>query len=106
MQPFERLEATLHRDLTAELGLTSGRDVFINLQQHGAARGVRVTETSPGHIVVSGSLVELLASRVGGRNMHCGVNQFLESSHVSQLYFPFNGRLSSPPFFLCFFLTD
>ncbi|XP_050735460.1 uncharacterized protein LOC127007956 isoform X2 [Eriocheir sinensis] len=63
LEPFERLEATLHRDLTAELGLTSGRDVFINLQQHGAARGVRVTETSPGHIAVSGSLVELLASR-------------------------------------------
>lgn len=79
MQPFERLEATLHRDLTAELGLTSGRDVFINLQQHGAARGVRVTETSPGHIAVSGSLVELLASRVGGLNLQCKVYQFFKS---------------------------
>ncbi|MPD06304.1 hypothetical protein E2C01_102109 [Portunus trituberculatus] len=64
LQPFERLEATLHRDITAELGLASSRNIFISLQQQGMARGVRVTETSPGHIVVSGSLMELLASRV------------------------------------------
>ncbi|KAK8394998.1 hypothetical protein O3P69_006036 [Scylla paramamosain] len=63
VEPFERLEATLHRDITAELGLASSRNIFISLQQQGVARGVRVTETSPGHIVVSGSLMELLASR-------------------------------------------
>ncbi|XP_045119882.1 zinc finger protein 652-A-like isoform X2 [Portunus trituberculatus] len=63
VEPFERLEATLHRDITAELGLASSRNIFISLQQQGMARGVRVTETSPGHIVVSGSLMELLASR-------------------------------------------
>ena len=66
LQPFERLEATLHKDITAELGLALSRNIFISLQQQGgAAQGVRVTETSPNHIVVSGSLVELLASRVG-----------------------------------------
>nr|XP_045617869.1 uncharacterized protein LOC123770247 isoform X2 [Procambarus clarkii] len=61
--PFERMEATVHKDLITELGLASDNGIFITLHQHGIARGVRVTETGPDQIVVSGSLVELLASR-------------------------------------------
>ncbi|KAG0720955.1 Zinc finger protein 497 [Chionoecetes opilio] len=63
VEPFECLEATLHRDLAAELGVAAGREVFLSLQQQGATRGVRVTETGPGHMVVAGPLAELLASR-------------------------------------------
>lgn len=58
------MEATLHKDLISELGLASDSGIFITLHQQGVARGVRVTETNPDQIVVSGSLVELLASRV------------------------------------------
>ncbi|XP_042216916.1 zinc finger Y-chromosomal protein 1-like [Homarus americanus] len=63
VEPFEKMEATLHKDLISELGLASDSGIFISLHQQGIARGVRVTETSPDQIVVSGSLVELLASR-------------------------------------------
>lgn len=94
MQPFERLEATLHGDLTAELGLTSGKDVFISLQQQGAARGIRVTETSPGHIVVSGSLVELLASRVSDLMLRFQriLNQ-LKNELILSSFFPSTDKL-------------
>ncbi|XP_066981459.1 LOW QUALITY PROTEIN: uncharacterized protein [Macrobrachium rosenbergii] len=62
-EPFERVEATLHKDVISELGIGTDNGIFLSLHQQGATRGVRVTETGPNQVVVSGSLVELLASR-------------------------------------------
>lgn len=63
IEPFKKVEATLHKDLSKELGLETDKGIFFSLHQQGVAKGVRVVETGPEQIVVSGSLVELLASR-------------------------------------------
>ncbi|XP_037796053.1 zinc finger protein 286A-like [Penaeus monodon] len=63
LEPFKKVEATLHKDLSAELGIETDKGIFFSLHQQGVAKGVRVVETGPEQIVVSGSLVELLASR-------------------------------------------
>ncbi|KAK7069730.1 hypothetical protein SK128_014017, partial [Halocaridina rubra] len=62
-EPFERVEATLHKDIVSELGIGPEEGIFLKLHQQGVAGGVRVRETEMDHLVVSGSLVELLASR-------------------------------------------
>ncbi|XP_068200293.1 uncharacterized protein [Palaemon carinicauda] len=62
-EPFERVEATLHKDVISELGIGTDNGIFLSLHRQGATKGVRVTETGPNQVVVSGSLVELLASR-------------------------------------------
>lgn len=62
-QPFECVEATLSRDLTSQLGLTWDSGIWVNLRG-ASGEGVRVRESGPGQVVISGTLVELLASRV------------------------------------------
>ncbi|KAK4291012.1 hypothetical protein Pmani_036142 [Petrolisthes manimaculis] len=62
IEPFECVEATLSRDLTSQLGLTWDSGIWVNLRG-ASGEGVRVRESGPGQVVISGTLVELLASR-------------------------------------------
>ncbi|KAK3864353.1 hypothetical protein Pcinc_029949 [Petrolisthes cinctipes] len=62
IEPFECVEATLSRDLTSQLGLTWDSGIWVNLRGT-SGEGVRVRESGPGQVVISGTLVELLASR-------------------------------------------